>query len=111
MSDINVLQVDHCDDNECAALWDTASRYDGLQSEVKFVRYYLNVNSFNVAQQMQDELYNGGAIYRTEWFQPTGRPAKRLRDMKIEHCAGEFTQLRVQGKSIGQKVQLKGYCV
>merc|ERR1712142_697663 len=51
MSDINVLQVDHCDDNECAALWDTASRYDGLQSEVKFVRYYLNVNSFNVARK------------------------------------------------------------
>jgi len=102
MSDINVLQVDHCDDNECAALWDTASRYDGLQSEVKFVRYYLNVNSFNVAQQMQDELYNGGAIYRTEWFQPTGRPAKRLRDMKIEHCAGEFTQLRVQADDDGR---------
>lgn len=102
MSDIDVLQVDHCDDNNCAALWDTSAKYDGLNSEVKYVRYYLYVHTFNVAQSMQDELYNGGAIYSTEWFHPYGQAAKRLRDMKIAHCAGEFDELRVQASDNGR---------
>lgn len=96
-NDIDVLQVDQCGmDDACVPLWDKSALYDGLNTEVQFVRYYLTIKSFNVAQNMQDELYNGGAVYRTEWFQPYGRQAKRLRDMKIEHCAGEFEALRVQ---------------
>lgn len=102
MHDIDVLQVDHCNDNMCAPLWDKAAKHNGLSTEVKFVRYYLHISSFNVAQQMQDELYNGGAVYGTEWFHPHGKTAKRLRDMKIEHCAGDFEDLRVQENDHGE---------
>jgi len=83
-------------DDVCAPLWDKSNKYDGLNTEVKFVRYYLSVHSFNLAQSMQDQFYNGGQVYRTPWFEPAGQQAKRLRDMKIEHCAGEFKELRVE---------------
>eukprot|EP00492_Amphilonche_elongata_P005039 TRINITY_DN594_c0_g1_i1.p1 TRINITY_DN594_c0_g1~~TRINITY_DN594_c0_g1_i1.p1 ORF type:complete len:173 (+),score=29.86 TRINITY_DN594_c0_g1_i1:254-772(+) len=99
--DIQVLQVDHCDDT-CVALWDKSAKYDGMKDrQVKWVRYYVHVSEFNVAQQMQDELYNGGAIYRTNWFAPYNETPKRLKDMKIEHCAGKFEELRVSETNDG----------
>jgi len=101
LSDVEVLQVDHCNDDKCTSLWTQFNKYDGLSSQITYVRYYLHVKDFNVAQQLQDQLYNGGAVYQTEWFHPHNEGAKKLRDMKIEHCAGEFTELQVKADSTG----------
>merc|ERR1719471_1796240 len=98
---VDVLQVDHCDDDKCSPLWTKLNKYDGLSSQIKFVRYYLHIKDFNVAQQLQDQLYNGGAVYQTEWFAPHGETSKKLKDMKIEKCFGEFTELKVTAGSNG----------
>jgi len=101
MSEVDVLQVDTCNDDTCKTMWTPFNQYDGLTSVIKYVRYYLHVKDFNVAQQLQDQLYNGGAVYQTEWFSPHGETQKSLKDMKIEHCFGEFTDLQVQADSNG----------
>jgi len=98
---VDVLQVDTCDDDKCSPLWTKLNKFDGLRSTIKFVRYYLHIKDFNVAQQLQDQLYNGGAVYQTEWFAPHGETSKKLKDMKIEKCFGEFTELKVTAGSNG----------
>jgi hypothetical protein len=98
---VDVLQVDTCDDDNCSPLWTKLNKFDGLRSAIKFVRYYLHIKDFNVAQQLQDQLYNGGAVYQTEWFAPHGETSKKLKDMKIEKCFGEFTDLKVTARSNG----------
>merc|ERR1719427_581188 len=101
LSAVDVLQVDRCNDDTCSSLWTKFNKYDGLSSAIKYVRYYLHIKDFNVAQQLQDQLYNGGAVYQTEWFAPHGEASKKLKDMKIEHCYGEFTELKVTAASNG----------
>jgi hypothetical protein len=98
---VDVLQVDTCDDDNCSPLWTKLNKFDGLRSAIKFVRYYLHIKDFNVAQQLQDQLYNGGAVYQTEWFAPHGETSKKLKDMKIEECYGEFADLKVPAGSNG----------
>jgi len=98
---VDVLQVDHCNDDKCKPLWTKFNKWDGLNSQIKYVRYYLHVKDFNVAQQLQDQLYNGGAVYQTEWFHPHGETSKKLKNMKIEHCQGEFPELQVKADTNG----------
>jgi hypothetical protein len=101
LSAVEVLQVDHCNDDKCVPLWTKLNKYNGLNSQINYVRYYLYVQDFNVAQQLQDQLYNGGAVYQSEWFSPHGETAKKLKDMKIEHCFGEFEDLQVKADASG----------
>lgn len=92
LNSIDVVGVDQCsDDEKCERLWDHDSgKQEGTDDLVSFIRYFIHVPQVSLAQQLQDELYNGGSVYHTEWFTPTEGSPKRLRNFKIDQCEGDF---------------------
>jgi len=106
LNNIDVLRANQCSDSECTLLWDKdTGRAQGTKDAVRYMQYFIHVPQVSLAQQLQDELYNGGGIYHTEWFSPTDQSPKRLRYFEIDQCAGDYG-LETQQDTVELKHQI-----
>jgi len=91
MDKIEILSVSSCNSEACTQMWDVNGNVQNPSGETEFVRYLLIADGMDVAQDIQDQFYNNGAVYSSEFFQ-----GKVVRDMSCDHCsedieAPEFT--------------------